>query len=83
MYDYLSDIFYGEPLHKLSPTALEQPDSKLSQYLTQVRNELGDQFANRLADTLKIEFARLREGAFFDGIHLGSQLTACLFELDS
>lgn len=83
MYDYLSEIFYGQPIYHFRPTPLDEPDSKLSGYLTQVREEMGDKFANRLTDTLKIEFTGLQKDAFCDGTHLGSQLAACLFDLDS
>ncbi len=80
MYDYISAIYHGEPLHGRGPCPLDDEDATLSCLVARVRLEMGGPFADELGDYIRAELNEGREWAFRDGFQLGGQLMLAVLE---
>ena len=82
MFDYISAIYYGDSFGVCRPCPLDEPadqtESDLVHQLGQVREEMGDPFARKLGDTLRVILNGRQLEAFQDGMRMGGQLTASI-----
>lgn len=80
MFDYISAIYHGDPIHVHPPCPLDARDTALLRELDQVRREMGGAFANKLETALRVELNGGRERAFQDGFRLGGLLMLNMLE---
>ena len=74
MFDYISAIYHGEPIHTHAQCPLDDQEATLFHLMGQVRQEMGKPFADELDDHIRAEINVGREWAFRDGFRLGGQL---------
>lgn len=74
MFDYISALYHGDPIHTPSLSPLDNRGAALCHHLERVRQEMGESFANELERTLRVELNGGREYAFHSGFQLGGQL---------
>jgi len=76
MVDYLSSLYFGEPI--TSPPT--DPLKPFAGDLDRVTSEMGEAFAQKLAMNLHVAFREREESAFRDGFRLGGQLMDALLD---
>lgn len=74
MFDYISAIYHGDPIHSHASCPLDDQEATLFHLMVQVRQEMGKPFADELDDYIRAELNVGREWAFRDGFQLGGQL---------
>ncbi len=76
MVDYLSHLYYGEPI--TSPPA--DPLKPFAGELARITDEMGEAFGKKFAMNLHVAFREREEHAFQEGFRLGGQLVYTLLE---
>ena len=74
MFDYISALYHGDPIHAPAPNPLDNRDAPLCRHLERIRQEMGAAFVNELEAALRVELNGGREWAFEEGFQLGGQL---------
>ena len=74
MFDYISAIYHGEPLHTREACPLDDQDATLCRLMGRVRQEMGTPFADQLDDYIRAELNVGQEWAFRSGFRLGGRL---------
>lgn len=80
MFDYINAIYYGDPIHTPASSQLDDQNSTLSRHLERVRREMGESFARKLDETLRVELHGTQSDAFRDGFQLGGLLMLNILE---
>ena len=81
MFDYISAIYHGEPIHTDGACPLDDQEATLYRLMGRVRREMGSSFADELDDHIRAELNVGREWAFRDGFLLGGQLMLAILDI--
>lgn len=76
MIDYLSSLYYGEPITSPPGDSLQPFAGELSR----ISEEMGEAFGKKLAMNLQVAFRTQEESAFQAGFRLGGQMMFAILE---
>ncbi len=76
MVDYLSSLYFGEPI--TSPPT--DPLKSFAGELARITDEMGEAFGKKFAANLHVAFREREEHTFQEGFRLGGQLVYTILE---